>query len=115
MKIILLIIFLLAGSESIAKNINGRYVDDRTLDERCFGFSKGVLKILENRYQGETKLEQLELLEEIDDLKFRAIMIAITKEIYRQQLKSTPEGVALHLLSTEYSMYRVCVKKNGDI
>ena len=44
---------------------------ERTLDERCDGHANYVMKLLKNRYQGETLSEQTDLVNEWSDPVYR--------------------------------------------
>ena len=85
---------------------------ERTLDERCAGHAEYVMKLLKNRYNGESLTEQNELVDEWSDPVYRdeikRILSSLIYTIPIEQLESDIKYQALH---TYIAAYRNCIRK----
>ena len=105
MKKLLMAILLIISTQVI-------FAEERTLDERCDGHAEYVMELLENKYKGETLKEQLELVDEWDDLEYRAeVKRILTNLIYTLPKEYTEQGIKFQALATYTASYRSCIKE----
>ena len=89
-------------------------IDTRTLDDRCQGYALEIVKLIENRYKGESLSEQQDLLNEIDSKEYRETMLNAVKKIYQMPMTIDSKKLALILKMNEYESYRSCVRLNTE-
>ncbi|MFK7239575.1 hypothetical protein ABBZ27_05125 [Acinetobacter baumannii] len=90
------------------------FAKERSIDERCNGYADTVTKLLVNRYDHETQDEQLELLNEIDDKKYRDNLINMLKYIYTLPLHSNEKDIGIQYLNQYIASYRICIQQYAD-
>ncbi len=84
---------------------------ERTLDERCDGHAKYVIKLLKNKYEGETLEEQLDLVNEWSDPVYRKeIQLVLTEIVYKLPVATTEKDLVIQTLENYIGAYRGCIQ-----
>ena len=85
---------------------------ERTLDERCAGHAEYVMKLLKNRYNGESLTEQNELVDEWSDPVYRdEIKRILSRLIYTLPIEHLESDIKYQALHTYIAAYRNCIRK----
>ncbi|OTG58871.1 hypothetical protein B9T36_11070 [Acinetobacter sp. ANC 4204] len=112
--------FLLAIYSTIAfasdvediKPILSNNIHQRTLDERCDGHASYVMKLLKNRYNGESIAEQIELADEWSDPVYRdEIKRILSGFIYTLPIEHLESEIKYQALHTYIAAYRNCITR----
>lgn len=90
------------------------FAQNRSVDDRCTGYAETVNKLLVNRYDGETRDEQLELINEIDDKEYRDNLSNMLKYIYTLPLYGNEKDVKIQFLNQYIASYRICIQLYVD-
>lgn len=86
--------------------------NERTLDERCDGHANYVMKLLGNRYKGESLAEQIELVNEWSDPVYREeIKNILSGFVYTLPVEYLESDIKYQALHTYIATYRNCIKK----
>lgn len=84
---------------------------ERTLDERCDGHAKYVIKLLKNKYEGESLDEQLDLVNEWSDPVYRKEIQLVLKEIvYKLPVVTNEKDLVIQTLENYIGAYRGCIQ-----
>ncbi len=87
-------------------------IHQRTLDERCDGHASYVMKLLKNRYQGETLTEQIDLVNEWSDPVYRdEIKKLLSGLIYTLPIEQSQIDIKYQALHLYIAAYRNCIKE----
>lgn len=85
---------------------------ERTLDDRCDGHAEYVMKLLKNRYNGESIVEQIELVDEWSDPVYREeIKKILSGYIYTLPIHKFENDIKFQALNTYIAAYRNCIRK----
>lgn len=86
--------------------------NERTLDERCSGHAEYVVKLLKNKYEGESLKDQLELVDEWSDPVYREQIKNILQDIiYKLPVAESDKDLHIQYLENYTGAYRGCVKQ----
>lgn len=85
---------------------------ERALDDRCAGHADYVMKLLKNRYNGESLAEQIELVNEWSDPVYRdEIKKILSGFIYTLPIERLESDIKYQALHTYIAAYRNCIRR----
>ena len=100
-----------SDADNTKPNLNNNVVE-RTLDDRCDGHADYVMKLLKNRYNGESLTEQIELVEEWSDPVYRdEIKRILSGFIYTLPIEHLESDIKYQALHTYIAAYRNCIRR----
>ncbi len=87
---------------------------ERTLDDRCDGHAKYVIKLLKNKYEGESLEEQLDLVNEWSDPIYKKeIQLVLTEIVYKLPMVTNEKDLVIQSLENYIGAYRGCIQSQS--